>query len=285
MGPTRLLFGVISISLVLVYFLSQDHVIRQSSQPRQPEVNNDRRLEEVFMEKPKLTKNICFPKITGPKPNREGQVDGSTTFGRELERLASLDEVYLSLEIGTYFGGGSTTQIANGLERTDGSNNCVTDPSDSKRKCCTRALITLEIYRPAWEHSTMYLQDRCVWCILGTSVNASLMLTPDEIPNKDEHFRLYYERDLKLLQNNEPQLDKLCQQFEFQFILIDGNEFSGWGEFQIIERYCKPKYLALHDTSSLKTERIENELRKDSSPYKIISKGKDAVGWAVYKRV
>ena len=51
-----------------------------------------------------------------------------------------------------------------------------------------------------------------------------------EIPAREKgaHFKLYYERDLKLMRASVPQLARFCARFTFELVLIDGNEYTGW---------------------------------------------------------
>jgi len=233
------------------------------------------------------SQRVCFPKITGSRPDKQGQVHEATSFGQKLSEISGWNHVRRVLELGTWYGGGSTYQISTALRNSGGADNCKPNPHDSSEQCCARMAITLEIYEPAWTHARQFLQDLPVWCMLGTSVNESMMLKPDEIPDheKTQHYDLYYERDLKLLSSNDPLLQELCEKYEFDFVLIDGNEYTGWGEYVIINQYCKPRYLAIHDASSLKTMKIEAELKKPHAPYKMIFSGRDAVAWLVYERV
>jgi len=50
--------------------------------------------------------------VLPPVPELKGQVTLETSFGQELYRLAKLPEVHLVMEIGTWFGGGSSWCIA-----------------------------------------------------------------------------------------------------------------------------------------------------------------------------
>lgn len=94
---------------------------------------------------------------------------------------------------------------------------------------------------------------------------------------------MYYERDKALIATREPMLQKLCETYDFDMILIDGNEYTGWGEYVILSLYCKPRYLALHDAASLKTRRIEEELSQKDAPYKLLYSGKDGASWLLYE--
>ena len=55
-------------------------------------------------------------------------------------------------------------------------------------------------------------------------------------------------------------------------MLIDGNEYTGWAEFNHVRSECQPKYLALHDTNTLKTAKIEAYLNTHHDEYEIFLK-------------
>ena len=100
-----------------------------------------------------------------------------------------------------------------------------------------------------------------------------------------KHFQLYYYRDIELVKSGkyEPLLDKVCSSFDFDFVLIDGNEYTGWAEFLVVTEKCKPKYLALHDTGTLKTKKVETFLQYNAD-WTMIESDKDGkTGWALYK--
>jgi hypothetical protein len=62
------------------------------------------------------------------------------------------------------------------------------------------------------------------------------------------------------MRQSAPQLHRFCQAYHFELVLIDGNEYTGWAEFNRVRTECKPRYLALHDTQTLKTAKIEEYL-------------------------
>ena len=263
---------------------------------------------------------MCFPLPDLNENNvaPRGQITDGTSFGAVLSALARRPDVYRVLEIGTWFGGGSTTNLARGiresyrwkvataLNASNPSTNCIDKPY-MKQRCCQSLVVSLEVFKPAWEHASKLLSKLPVWCILGTTVSANEMLTPKQVPLKDEHFRLYYDRDVRLMKQSKPLLQKLCRHHHFDLVLIDGNEYTGWAEFTHVRTECQPKYLALHDTGTLKTRKIEEYLSLNHHEYRLLLR-KDSTtppnmnchligckdesqfthtpaGWSVYERV
>ena len=122
---------------------------------------------------------------------------------------------------------------------------------------------------------------------------------------RGKHFQLYYERDLALMRKSKPQLRRLCAKVAFDLVLIDGNEYTGWGEFERVRDECKPRYVALHDTGTLKTAKVEAYLETHTDEYRLLlRKGEtdaspacdlvgclpeglfapNEAGWAIYQR-
>ena len=205
----------------------------------------------------------------------KGQVTLQTTFGQELHSLAQQEDVHLVLEIGTWFGGGSSWCIAQGLRRTIRDHNAP-----------DKWLITMELFEPAWEYASKTLALLPVTCMKAGTVEVESYIKPEQMTDEDlssEHYKLYYERDIKLAREVTPLLKQLCSTYDFDFVLIDGNEYTGLAEYEIVDNICQPLYLALHDTGTLKTRRVEQLLAQSSDRWSKISSGVDAAGWAVYK--
>jgi hypothetical protein len=149
------------------------------------------------------------------------------------------------IEIGTWFGGGSTMRLATGLHDTaTGAPNCVdtlaaANDGDTKlRRCCHSFLITFEVFRPAWQNTVRDVKDLPVQAVLGTTVSASAMLAPSDVPanEKGAHFKLHYERDRSIMESGTPKLHATCDAHApgyFDAVLIDGNEYTGWAEYQV----------------------------------------------------
>lgn len=262
---------------------------------------------------------VCFREpvhALGTNGRAAGQVEPSTSFGQALAALASRPDVTRILEIGTWFGGGSTYSMAAALQRAKGRTNCARSSGADNGspagvfRCCRAIVLSLESHRPAWEIARTFLHALPVWAILGTAVSAAEMLPESQIPEKDEHFRLYYIRDRDAMAAVAPQLPNLCARFSpFDLILIDGNEYTGFAEFLSIKRHCRPLplFLALHDTGTLKTAAIVAQIQAHRDLYlPLLSKGQNktsapracrllrcrpestfapnSAGWAVYVR-
>ena len=205
----------------------------------------------------------------------KGQVTLQTTFGRELNRIARLPDVHLVLEIGTWFGGGSSWCIAQGLR-----SSMATSARPDKW------LITMEMFDEAWRYASQTLQRLPVTCMKAGTVGLEGYLKPEQMTEEDRanpHYQLYYERDVGLAREVTPLLETLCSTYDFDLVLIDGNEYTGLAEYEIVDRVCRPRYLALHDTGTLKTRQVELLLAGRGDVWRKMSSGMDAAGWAVFE--
>lgn len=229
---------------------------------------------------------FCFrrapPPLSGERPERKGQVTSETAFGIALRDLARQSDVKRVLEIGTWYGGGSTQSFVEGLKD---KSNC--DMISDTEQCCEGFVITFEIHTPAWEHARAFHRDNPVWLVHGTTVGVEDMLRDDQIPESEklEHYNLYYKRDKELMARETPQMGKYCKMVRPDVVLIDGNEYTGWGEFQMTMTKCKPKYIALHDTGTLKTRLVEEAIKKNPEMFRKVSSGRGKAGWSIHKLV
>ena len=104
-------------------------------------------------------------------------------------------------------------------------------------------------------------------------------------PDQQEHFRLYYDRDRALAATAPKLLPALCAAYDFDVVLLDGNEYTGKAEFEVVDRACQPHVLALHDCSTLKTRAVEAHLAAHPAKWRRISSGRDAAAWAIYENL
>jgi hypothetical protein len=228
-----------------------------------------------------LVPSIPATNWVDPPVSLQGQVTLSTTFGAALYGLAQRLDVHLVLESGTWFGGGSSWCIAQGLRKN------IANPDKPDRW-----LMTMEIFEPAHTYAVQSLSRMPVTCLRGGTVGIDGYLSAAEAesgsrnhPGGVEHFSLYYERDKALALKTPRLLPQLCSSYDFDVVLLDGNEYTGWAEFEVVRDVCKPRFLALHDCSTLKTEKVEAYLAANVDKWKKVSSGVDAASWAVYERI
>lgn len=137
------------------------------------------------------TDRVCYPLAPNERRKKQGQVVEGTSFGVALSAIAALPTVKRVLELGTWYGGGSTVNLARGIRESAVStnarslgasappDNCIESPSAAgiTQRCCHSLVVTVEVFEPAWEHARRYLRDWPVWCVRGSTVAAEEMLT------------------------------------------------------------------------------------------------------------
>ena len=75
-------------------------------------------------------------------------------------------------------------------------------------------LITLELFEPTWEYALKTLELLPVTCMKAGTVEVEDYVKPEEMTEEDlssEHYRLYYERDMKLALEATLLLERLCR--------------------------------------------------------------------------
>lgn len=204
----------------------------------------------------------------------EGQVTMKTPFGKTLYNLAKQDDVKLVLELGTWKGGGSTMVLAKGLKETSGF------------------MITVEALEEHWLQAKRTVANYPVKCLYGTTVDWTLFPTVDEVeadggipgykPSQYESWLVGEKNTAKY--HEVPLLEPLCKKHKFDLIFMDGGEFYGIPELEIVLNHCMPKYLALHDTLPYKNRANLKQLMKADSPYEVIENNTDETGHALLRR-
>ena len=205
-----------------------------------------------------------------------GHITMHTSFGLALKKLAMGPSVHLALEIGTGYGGGSTWCLAQGLRSS------ISDPSRPDKW-----LFTVENFEPAVERAVETLHRLPVTCVAGSTVGPEGFLRPDELTAEERSLSFdsggEYEEEKARAGRGEPVLERLCGAYDFDLVVMDGSAYTRLAEYDIIERGCRPRYLALHDTGTFRTRQVEERLRQGGGRWREIAAGKDMAGWAIYE--
>ena len=247
--------------------------------------NNDRGFSYGTKQSSKLTTEnggVTFSHARGMIPSAIGQITESTTFGQALTQFITDKQIKRVIETGTWYGGGSTHVIAKALKQPGVCETNIT------HHICSSFVLSFESYQPAWEHARFSLQTYPAWLVFGSTVGVDDMLSPNQIETKDKHYRLYYERDRKIMTTKQPELKTYCEKdLNFELGLIDGNRYTSWAEFNILKNICKVKYIAFRETSTIRTNQIEKYIGENPSQFIAVNSGKesDNIGWTIYELV
>lgn len=214
-----------------------------------------------------------------PTPDVEvkGQVTPQTPFGIALTNLAMNEQVELILEIGTWYGGGSTLTMAQALMRRGRGK-----------------LITIESSKEAHEYAKKTLAKYPqVELLLGTTVPSSSLPSKEDImrsgvwaSEKEWIGAFKYDQDTAN-QYGKPMLEDLCRDYSFDAVFIDGGEFAGDAEFVVTRDQCRPKFIALHDTTTYKTRGPLAEMKADPKTWRLVAESgpSEGAGWAIFERM
>jgi hypothetical protein len=225
--------------------------------------------------------------IVGEHVDRKGQVHEGG-FADALSALANSSAVETMLELGTWYGGGSTLKLASTFARANA------------RDSGARLLVTMESNKEAHEYARRTLAGMPVRLILGTSVAWTDIPTADEVersggvtgnanekPLRDE-WQSWYDSEVATMKlYNSPQLRPLCERFDFDAVLIDAGEFMGFAEWRIVRDVCRPRFVAMHDTNTYKCRAALAEALADPA-YEVVARGDPpeiSTGWAVLRSV
>lgn len=196
-----------------------------------------------------------------------GQINLGTKFGNEIYNICMLDDVNVCVDIGAWNGLGSTKCIVQALEK--------------KKK---GHVFSFEI------DDAMYAAACQVWSgnpyiTLSKSRLATSMMTIDEVKNHPNYSNIssqnwmdWYAGEVANFDNSD--VGELPD--VIHFVVIDGGEFSGSGDWNAVKDK-NPKYVALDDIFTVKTSHIIDELIS-SGLWDIKSQGNDRNGWIILQR-
>lgn len=196
-----------------------------------------------------------------------GQINKGTHFGDEIYNTCTLDDVNVCVDIGAW----------NGL----GSTKCIVQALRDKKK---GHVFSFEI------DDAMYTAASQIWSenpyiTLSKSRLATSMMTIDEVKNHPNYSNIssqnwmdWYAGELANFDNSD--VGELPDAVDF--VIIDGGEFSGSGDWNAVKDK-NPKYVALDDIFTVKTSHIRDELLS-SGLWDIKSQGNDRNGWVVLQR-
>jgi hypothetical protein len=197
-----------------------------------------------------------------------GQILRGTQFGELIYKISNKKGVTNILEIGTWYGLGSTKCVIDGIM----------DSEDPKN------FITIEMYESMYEIAKINLKEYLdrFQLLKGT------ILKPEDIywfdfSDLDQNLykKTWYDSDLSALHTSENVLNKIFDRIDF--LILDGGEFTTYPEWLILKE--RTKIVALDDTNVFKCKKIREELLNDTS-YRIIA---DVIsernGYSVFEKV
>lgn len=208
--------------------------------------------------------------------NPNGQVDIRSEFGHFLSLYAEHPQVQTILEVGTWKGNGTTACVVEGIRRK------LEKETDSS------------VHFYSLESNVQFLMEAMgLWMpkalpflhLLYGRLHTNGLLTREQIESNPQfsdvknHYDLWYEQDVKDYAAS-PFLDSKYFPHQIQMIVLDGGEFSGYADWEVLKQK-NPVIVALDDTNVMKNARVLKELSVDPSWEK--RHGSDERnGWAIF---
>lgn len=252
---------------------------------------NARRILRVIFEKvfiPKREGVEHYDRVIAPEVLQD-------TFYEQLGKIGAREDLEILLEIGSSSGEGSTKAIVDGIL--------------SRKSRGSATLHCMEISKPRFDAlCNRYKSDKFVKVHRVSSVGLQAFPSRTElkrfyktVPSTLNHYTFdeiysWMRKDIEYLKLNitelltfsgdektENGIDYLKRHYEipgFDFVLIDGGEFVGWAEFQLV---YGSKVIALDDINSYKCRYAYDALIVDPT-YRLIDESwSTRNGWAIFE--
>ena len=196
-----------------------------------------------------------------------GQINRHTTLGESIFNLTKRRDIKNIVEVGTWNGMGSTKCILDGMTNE-------------------KYLWSIELYPEMFEIAQKKLKKFTIPNV--TLLNGSI-IEYDEVfwfdhseidLTGDQHAKLWYEKDLRLLKKSINVLDKLPTKIDL--LILDGGEYTTYPEF--IKLKDRTKVIVIDDTNILKSKRIRLELIDNSDFVMIADDQNDRNGYSIFER-
>jgi hypothetical protein len=148
--------------------------------------------------------------------NFVGQITLDQNFGQHIKNLTKRDDVKTIVEIGTFHGLGSTLCIIDGMDDT-------------------KKMWSIELYPDMYQYSVMNLSKHLTPNI--TLLNGRIIEHEEAFwfdhsiidVRRDEHARLWYEKDMKYLKESKNVLSELPKVIDL--LVLDGGEYTTYPEY------------------------------------------------------
>jgi hypothetical protein len=192
-----------------------------------------------------------------------GQIVRGSNLGEIIYNFTKREDVKNIVEIGTWFGLGSTKCIIDGII-----------DSISKKKFVSVELYS-EMYDIAKQNLTEYLQY--VDLMNGSIIDYEEIFWFDhETLNKnDEHYRLWYNKDLEKLKNSKNVLNDIPS--EIDLLVLDGGAYSTYPEWNKLKD--RTKIVIIDDINEFKSKKIVDEiLQKNYISHNIVRNERNGYG-------
>jgi len=200
-----------------------------------------------------------------------GQINPDNLFGREIMKLCLRDDIKNILEIGTWNGLGSTRCIIEALTLRNNKNyNFYSLEANAEKSSYAK-----ELYK---NQENVHILNEVIY---NDEKEDILQIFPEL--NFNSEFRRWHSVDMDNMKSKALFLNRKELPQIFDFVLLDGGEFTTWYEYQALKDRCH--YLALDDTKVSKCNRIVSDLKSQPNKWKIINEIDERNGAVIAVRI
>jgi len=202
--------------------------------------------------------NDCNQKNIGQINN-----DSDSVLGNCLYELASNDNYFTFLEIGTWNGLGSTKCFIDGFSKR------LAPFSFYSLECNTeKCNFAKDVYKNI---DNVHILNEV---LLNDMPHDIYNVFPEILENKDCNY--WNTIDFNNMKDKPLFLNRIDLPDKFDIIFFDGGEFTTWYEYNLLKDKCK--IIILDDTNTLKCSKIVSELKSQSNKWKLLFESNERNG-------
>ena len=197
----------------------------------------------------------------------QGQIVRGSNFGEIIYNLAKREDVKNIVEIGTWYGLGSTKCVIDGIIESKENKN----------------FISVELYPEMYDTAKNNLKDYLTYVNIlnGSIIDYDDMFWFDFEENKKKFAfeKSWYNNDLEKIKNCKNVLSEMPEYIDL--LILDGGEFSTYPEWHKLKD--RVKIVVLDDTNVFKCFGIVEELLKDENYQSLIIVKDDRNGFCIFE--
>jgi hypothetical protein len=207
-----------------------------------------------------------------------GQINLETNFGQIINKISSLEENKIFLEIGTWNGQGSTYCVMESLLKRKEEQVKFYSLECNKSKYVEAVALWKSILKNNFNNGILNL-------LYGRIVEIEEIYKREELKSLDGFFNdwyKWYDEDINSFDECENVVNQIPDFIDV--LILDGGEFSTFAEFNKLFPRIK-NYIILDDCNVLKCKEVYKIL-KQNSDWSLVSENiSDRNGYAIFKKV
>lgn len=199
----------------------------------------------------------------------QGQIIRGSNLGEIIYNLTKREDVQNIVEIGTWYGMGSTKCVIDGIIDSNVNKN----------------FVSIELYPEMYKTAKINLKDYLFYVNIleGSIINYDDMFWFDFEKNKSisNYEKCWYDNDLEEMKKSKNVLQELPKNIDL--LILDGGEFSTYPEWNKLKN--RTKIVVLDDTNMFKCYKIVEELSCDNNYLPLNVAKNDRNGFCVFEKI